>query len=158
MKLYLKYILLLVCLFVSSHADENIKKVVYDFTSGDIKVLEKKILSGISYHKAYYENDFVELEVSVVIHGDSYKFFIKDLEVTPYKNDFILKKKKIDFNKRLKSLSTIYDVEFLLCKTGLKHLKIDEKNIYPYVKIVATSTVALIDKQSEGYTYIPVFK
>ncbi len=154
----LKSLLLSASLFVSLQADDAVKKVVFDLTSGNVEVFEKKVLSGISFHKTYYENNLQELEIAVVIHGDAYKFFLQDLSASRYKNDTALVKKHKSFVKRIKGLSDIYEVEFLMCESGVNKLKINKKNIYPYVHLVATSTVGLIDKQADNYQYVPISK
>lgn len=140
------------------HAQDNLKKVVFDLTSGSIEVFEKKVLSGIALHKSYYEGKLEELQVAVVVHGDAYKFFLKDISASQYKNDAELVKKNVSLSKRINSLSDIYEVEFLMCESGVNKHKINKNNIYDNVKLVRTSTVGLIDKQIDGYAYVPIFK
>ena len=154
----MKSLIIILFLLVGLDAQESVKKVVFDLTSGSTEVFEKKVLSGIAFHKTYYENNLEELEVAVVIHGDAYKFFIKDLSASRYKNDAALLKKHKSFAKRIKSLFDIYEVEFLICQSGVNKLSINKDNLYPYVALVSTSTVGLIDKQTAGYQYIPIFK
>lgn len=153
MKLFL--FLFLLSYTLNAHDDAN--KVVYDLSTGNINIFEKKVLSGISFHKSYYQSKLEDLEVAVVIHGDAYKFFIKDLSKSQYENDKTLKEKHKNFLKRIEILSSIYDVEFLICASGIKRLKIEKANIYDFVKITTTSTIALIDKQTDNYQYIPIF-
>ena len=153
----MRFLIFALLLSLSLSAQDNSNKVVFDFTNGDTKAFEKKILSGIAFQKGYYESKLEDLEVAVVIHGDAYKFFLKDLSQSKYKNDKDLKEKQIDFAKRIKSLSSMYDVEFLICNSGIKRLKIDKENIYDFVKLVPTSTIALIDKQKDSYSYVPLF-
>ena len=152
----IKIALLIVLFFSSLNAGEGSKKLVMDLTSGDIKVFEKKVLSGIAHFKSHYQSTLEELDVAVVIHGEAYKFFIKNLSASPYKNDIELQKSHSSLSKRLLSMSELYDVEFLICKSGMKRLKIEEETLYSFVKIIPSSTIGLIDKQSEGYSYVPV--
>ena len=49
-----------------------------------------------------------------------------------------------------------YDVKFLMCKAALGRNKLEEKDIYSFVTMVPNSTMGLIDKQNEGYAYIPI--
>ena len=154
----MRSLIIILFLLVGLNAQESVKKVVFDFTSGDINVFEKKILSGIAYQKAYYEGNLEELEVAVIVHGDGYKFFLKDVASSIYKDDAALIEKHAEFTKRVKSLSEIYEVSFILCAAGLKSLKIEESSLYPFVTFTATSTVGLIDKQSDGYQYVPISK
>lgn len=148
--------LLVLSLSMLLHAEEGLKKVVYDLRTGDTEVFEKSILSGIVFTKNHYENRLEELDVAVVIHGDAYKFFVKNLGLTKYKNDSVLKKKQVEFEKRLVSLSNSYHVTFLMCAVGMKKNNLSKKHIYSFVTPVANSTIGLIDKQNEGYAYIPV--
>ncbi|CAI6151443.1 MAG: hypothetical protein SPLUMA1_SPLUMAMAG1_01282 [uncultured Sulfurimonas sp.] len=153
----MKKILLSLLLFISFlQADEENLKVVYDLTTKDIAKIEKNILKGIVAHKIYFQKDFKELDVTVVIHGGAYRFFVKDPSTTIYKNDKKLIKNYAELKKRLASLADTYDVEFLMCGVGMRHNQMQEKDIVSYVKVIPNSTIGLIERQNEGYAYIPV--
>lgn len=154
----MKKLLLLLAFLSLLNAEEGIKKVVFDLTTGDLKVFEKKVLSGIAHQKSYYEGKMEELQVAVVIHGDAYKFFVKDVSSSPFKNDKGLQKESAQLATRIASLVDTYDVEFLMCNAGMQSQKIKKENIYNFVKIVPNSTIGLIDKQNEGFAYIPIAK
>lgn len=154
----MKFLVYVFLLIGFAHADDAVKKVVYDLTTGDIKVFERKVLSGIANSKSHYESKLEELEATVVIHGNAYKFFINDLASSPFKSDTDLNQAHKDLLKRLAAMSEIYDVEFLMCEIGMKKQKIDQKSLYKFVKLVPNSTIGLIDKQNEGYAYIPISK
>lgn len=152
----MKVLLTLLALMSFLLADSEEKKVVIDLTTGDLGVYEKKILSGIVAHKTYYQNSLEELEVAVVIHGGAYRFFVKDLSTTTYKDDAKLQKVFADIKKRTATLAETYDVEFLMCGVGMKKNKLKKSQLAEYVKVVPNSTIGLIDKQNEGFAYIPV--
>ncbi len=152
----MKQWLLILSLSVLLSAEDVVHKVVFDLTTGNQKVLEKSIISGIIAQKNYYGDKLEELEVAVVIHGDAYKFFVKALSSTKYKNETLLLKTREVLEKRLQSLNRDYHVEFLICEVGMKKNGLTEKDIYPFVTPVANSTIGLIEKQNEGYAYIPV--
>ena len=137
-------------------AEEGVKQVVFDLKTGDIATFEKKVLQGIAYHKAHYEGKLEKLDVAVVIHGDAYKFFIKDLKNSPYKNDASLAKAHEDLSKRIATMANTYEVEFLMCEATMRTLKIDQSNVYDFVKMTPNSTIGLIDKQNEHFAYIPI--
>lgn len=137
-------------------AEEGVKQVVFDLKTGDITTFEKKVLQGIAYHKAHYEGKLEKLDVAVVIHGDAYKFFIKDLKNSPYKNDASLAKAHEDLSKRIATMANTYEVEFLMCEATMKALKIDQSNVYDFVKMTPNSTIGLIDKQNEHFAYLPI--
>lgn len=140
----------------SLFAEEGVKKVVFDLKTGNIETFEKKVLQGIAFHKTHYEGNLEKLDTTVVIHGDAYKFFVKDLKNSPYKNDKKLIAVHDELSKRLTSMSNTYEVEFLMCESGIKALKIDKSNVYDFVKLTPNSTIGLIDKQNEHYGYVPI--
>ena len=150
-----KTLLLLLALSAPMFAETS-AKVVYDLTTHNIKAFEKKILKAIVANKAYYESKLKELDVAVVIHGGAYRYFTVDPSRTEYKTDKMLLSNYAELKKRIKSMSETYDVEFLMCKVGMSKHGLKAKDIVSYVKIIPNSTIGLIDRQNEGYAYIPV--
>ena len=151
-----KIFLSLLVLLSFAQADEENLKVVYDLTTKNIAKIEQNILKGIVAHKAYYESQFKELQVAVVIHGGAYRFFVKDPAKTTYKDDKALAKSYKQLKKRLATLVDTYDVEFYMCGYGMRKHGMSKKDIVKYVTILPNSTIGLITKQNEGYAYIPV--
>ena len=152
----MKKIIIFLSLILNLYANDENLKVVYDLTTGDLKTFEKKLIKGIVANKTYYQSDFKELEVVVIIHGGAYKFFMKDMNHPLVKNDKALEKSYDELKKRVTSLSVTYDVEFYICKVGLEKRKIKKKDLLSFVKIVQNASIGLIDKQNEGFAYLPV--
>ena len=140
----------------SNSTQEQTIKVVYDLTTNNLKNFERKILKAIVANKAHYETSLKELEVTVVIHGGAYKFFLINPKDSIYYKESNLIKTHNDLAKRIKSMVENYEVEFLICEIGMKKRKIKKSDIYPFVKIIPNSMIGLIDKQNEGYAYLPV--
>jgi len=151
----MKKLLIILLTALSLYAEESLK-VVIDLTTGDMHTFEQKILKGIVAHKTHFEGQLKELDVAVVIHGEAYKFFIKDPAHSPFKDDAALLKASNELNKRIASLADTYDVEFLMCKSGMDKRKIAQKDVYDYVSTVPNAAIGLIEKQNEGYAYLPV--
>jgi len=137
-------------------ADENLLKLVLDLTTSDVSKFERTILKGISINKANYESQFKELEVVVVIHGGAYKFFVKDLLSSPFKDDKKLSKVAKEFSVRIKSLAQTYEVKFLICEAGMDKHQLKKEDVYDYVKLIPNAMIGLIDTQNDGFAYIPV--
>ena len=150
-----RYLLLIICSTVLLFGDD-VHKVVYDLTTGSVKKFEKNILKGVVFNKGLYEKRFEELKVTVVIHGEAYRFFVKDVDTTRFKKDMTLHNEFKTLKKRIRSLHENYDVEFLMCEAGMSRYRLKPKDIVDFVKIIPNSTIGLIDKQNEGYAYIPV--
>ena len=138
------------------NAEEASAKIVYDLTTKDLSNFELRILKATVANKAHYESTLRELDVAVVIHGDAYKYFIKDPEHSDFKDDKALIATYKTLAKRIKTMSSTYEVEFLLCAVGARKHGLEKKDIYDFVKMVPNSTIGLIDKQNEGYAYIPI--
>jgi len=147
--------ILIICIGILQ-AQENSAKIVYDLTTKDLPTFEQKILKAIVTNKAHYESTLRELDVVVVIHGGAYKFFIKDPEQSKFKDDKRLVVTHGELAKRIEIMATTYDVQFLVCGAGVRKHGLKKQDIYDFVKIIPNSTIGLIDKQNEGYAYIPV--
>ena len=150
-----KIILLLAFVGILSAGDET-AKLVLDLTTNSVAKFEKHILKGIVVNKIHYQNNLKELEVAVVIHGGAYRFFVKDLQSSMFKDDKELSKVYADLKKRIATMADTYEVEFLMCKAAMKRNKLEEEDIVEFVKLVPTSTIGLIDKQNDGFAYIPI--
>jgi len=150
----------IICIFILTmgilHAQGDAAKVVFDLTTKDLSNFELRILNATVANKAYYEGTFRELDIVVVIHGGAYRFFIKDPEHSEYKDDKALVSNYKTLAKRIETLATTYDVQFLVCGSGARKHGLEKKDIYDFVKFIPNATIGLIDKQNEGYAYIPV--
>jgi intracellular sulfur oxidation DsrE/DsrF family protein len=151
----MKKLFLFLLLALALHAEQTMK-VVIDLTTGDLHTFESKILKGIVAHKTYYEGKLQELDVAVVIHGNAYKFFVKDPAHSPFKEDAVLLKASGDLAKRIAVLADTYDVTFLMCRSGMEKKKLETKDVYDFVTTVPNAAIGLIDKQNDGYAYLPV--
>ena len=152
----MKKFIVILAMFGMLHADEEIAKVVFDLTTGDLQTFEKKVLKGIAVHKAHYEGQLKELEVAVVIHGGAYKFFLKEPERSSFNSDKKLIVAHPAMSKRIAALANIYEVKFLMCDSGRISNKLQKDAIYDFVKMVPNAAIGLIDKQNEGFAYIPI--
>ncbi len=139
------------------YAQEAPAKVVYDLTTKDLNNFELRILSAIVANKAHYESTLREIDVAVVIHGGAYKFFLKDPANSKFKDDKALLATSQALGKRIKTLADTYDVEFLVCGVGLRKHDLEKKDVYDFVKVIPNTTIGLIDKQNEGYAYVPIW-
>ncbi len=133
---------------------QEIHKVVIDLRTGDIKKFEAGILKGLSTVIQGYRDKLEDMKVVVVAHGNSYKFFLKDLSKTPYKNDKELLKKHKELKERLETLVKFYGVRFEICEAGMKARGLDIKNLYPFVKPIPTALNGIVEWQEKGYSYM----
>ena len=154
MTLFTKLVLVFsVCLSVS-YAQSA--KVVYDLTSGDSAKIEKHLINSIRALGKHYKEEKIELKVIVVISGDAYKYFINDLEKSPYALEQNVIEVQEKFKTRLKDLNDIYGVTFNMCSSGMRARKIDQNTLYHYVHADVMKSIYLIEAQNNGYAYMPI--
>jgi uncharacterized protein len=123
-----------------------VKKVVYDLKSGSAKAIEMRLVSAIISNATYYHNQLAELKAKVVIHGESYQFFLKS-HISPATEVL---------SKKLRSLHDDYGVEFVVCEVGMKARNYPLKDLLGFVKTVPNATIGLIDAQNDGYAFVPL--
>lgn len=150
----IKILLLILLSTIFSLADSA--KVVYDLTSGKVTTIEHKLIRSLTAVSKYYASKKEHVDIIVVISGDAYKFFIEDLEASPYAKDEEVEDIQMHFKSRLEKLHTIYGVTFNMCESGMKARKIAKKSLYKFVNAEMMKSVYLINAQNDGYAYLPI--
>jgi len=148
--------LLLSLIFVSGFSQAGEKKAMFDLTSGDAERIEQRIVGAIKYLSNYYKKEGDEFKAVVVISGKSYKYFIKDLDNSPYKGDEELTAAQKKLEPMLLELHEKYGVRFDMCGGGMKARNIKAESLYSYVHTDKMKYVYLINWQNEGYAYLPI--
>lgn len=151
-----KFIVILIVFLGLVRADGDMKKAVFDLTTSDLTTFESKVIKATSFIKAHYASKSEELDILVVIHGGAYKFFVKDLQKTKYKDDKEVAKVSKELREKIESLIKTYNVKFQICGVGMKKNKLTKDDIYDFVEVVTSATIGLIDAQSKGYVYLPI--
>ena len=131
-------------------------KVVYDLTSGESAKIEKHLIKSVKALSKYYKEEKKELKIIVVISGNAYKYFVSDLQNSPYADDKDLASKQKTIKEDLLSLNTKQGVTFNMCSTGMKARKIDKNTLYKFVHADVMKSVYLIEAQNDGYAYMPI--
>ncbi|WP_345975058.1 hypothetical protein [Sulfurimonas sp. HSL3-7] len=132
------------------------QKAVFDLTTGDVPTIEKHLIKNIEGLARYYKANDITFKAVVVISGNAYKYFVRDLENSPFKdeNDVVRAQKKLA--PLLAKLHREYQVEFDMCQAGRRARNIDMKVLYDYVQSDKNKSVYLIMWQNRGYAYLPV--
>jgi len=146
------FVLMLMCLSV--YASEH--KVVLDVQTGNPKLLEKNLIDRVIGIQAYYAMQGEKVKIAVLISGNAYKFFMIDTEASLYslnKNFAVVRDK---LQKKLRLLSTQYNVVFETCELGMQRRNISEDQLVDFVTPIYSYTIGLIKWQNDGYAYLPV--
>ena len=149
-------IFLISLLFISGLSQAGEKKAMFDLTSGDAERIEQRIVGAIKFLSNYYKKQGDEFKAVVVISGKSYKYFIKDLDNSPYKGDKELAIAQKKLEPMLLELHEKYGVRFDMCGGGMKARDIKAESLYSYVHTDKMKYVYLINWQNEGYAYLPI--
>lgn len=149
----MKSILLMLTLITLSLATEY--KALFNLTSADEKTLSKSIVKNITALDQHYRSQGDSFKAVVIISGGAYKFFVKDLDNSPYARETAIKATQLKLRPVLKSLVQ-KGVVFEMCSMGMKKHSIDKKVLYPFVTPVFNRSASLIEWQSRGYSLINV--
>ena len=142
---------------LSAQEEPTVHKVVIDLKTGDMKAFEGMI-NGLAKTYDYYQGRLEEFQAAVVIHGEAYRFFLKDPAHSVYKEDKALIQNREALHSRLKNLVEFYGVTFEMCSAGMKSRGIEKEAIYPFVTPIFTALTGLVEWQNRGFAYFPVHK
>jgi len=156
--IYLFVIMIIYTTILSAKDPTIVKKAVYDLTTGNVEVVESKLVYNIISNIKYYKSKEQALKVRVIVHRDAYKFFMDDLNDTAYEFEPILLNHKKALHKALQQLVKEYHVEFWVCSAGMRYRNLKKEAFYPFVTMVHNAMVGLIDSQNDGYAYVPIDK
>lgn len=152
-----KLFLVLVILLGLLRADGDTKKAVIDLTTSDLAKIEGRLIKGVAFNNAHYQSDSKGLDTIVVIHGEAYKFFVKDIAKTKCKKDKEFEAKAKEIHQKLELLTKNYSVKFQMCGVGMKLKEINKDNVVEFVEIIPSAMVGLIDAQNNGYAFVPIY-
>lgn len=131
-------------------------RVVVALTTGDLDTFEKRVVKGLPALANAYRQQGRQLVPVVVIHGEAYRFFLKDLTNTRYATDAGVKARQAALRASLEKLSKEHGVRFEICAAGMNARQLDTANVYPFIHVVPNAVISLIDWQQQGYAYVPV--
>ena len=131
-------------------------KVVIALTSGDPQVLREKLFAAIPMMAANYRAQKRGLRAAIVVHGEAYRFVLKDLRSTPYSDDTATQAAQSEIRGLFEGLVRTYGVRIEVCAHGMKKHGLAQANLYPFVHPVASASIALIDWQQAGHALLTV--
>jgi intracellular sulfur oxidation DsrE/DsrF family protein len=136
---------------------ESLKKdtdvaCIYHCDFGDPQRFSQ-LLTNMNNHLSVYEFDTMRLKLVIVTHGAGVKFFLNNLEGTPWANDKI----DPDLYKRVAGLAK-FGVEAYLCEITFKRNNIDlaKARQDSFLKFVPSGVATVAELQGKGYAYLKV--
>ena len=110
-------------------------------------------LNNISNHYSAYGADPFGLQLAIVAHSVSVKYFLSTLEGTPWKDDKI----PADIFERVTALSK-NGLKIYICEITFKRLKLDMGLVRdePFISFVPSGVATVAALQSKGFSYIKV--
>jgi intracellular sulfur oxidation DsrE/DsrF family protein len=117
-------------------------RVVVDLTTGDAGRFEARLVEALPKLRAHYAEQQRPLNAVVVVHGDAYKFFLKDGPLSP------------DRAAALAALAK--DVRFEVCLVGMARKGLKMEQFVPWVHGAKSASIALIDYQHAGHALVTV--
>jgi hypothetical protein len=112
-----------------------------------------QMLTNINNHLSVYEFDTLRVKIVVVAHGAGLKFFLEDLNGTPWAKDNI----DPELYKRFTGLSK-FGVEAYLCEITYKRQNIDiaKTKKDSFLKFVPSGVATVAELQTKGFAYLKV--
>ena len=112
-----------------------------------------QLLTNMNNHLSVYEFDTMRVKLVIVTHGAGVKFFLDDLEGTPWASDKI----DPDLYKRFIGL-TKFGVEAYLCEITFKRNNIDPAKAKKdsFLKFVPSGVATAAELQGKGFAYLKV--
>ena len=133
MKKYFIFILALV-VSLTTYAQENPVKIVFDVTSSDTDVHQATVRHVKAMSNAYPDSEF-----EVVMYSGSI--------------DMVLKEKS-SVAVDLETLANKDNITFVICQGTMRRHKVDASELIPGVTSVPDGILEIIQKQAEGWGYI----
>ena len=147
----------LLLMSVAAMASAQERKLVYDLKLGDADQIVSALLNDIKYNAAHYEERGIDFQAAVVISGQAYRFFVEDIENSPFKDDPELPSIQEKFRPILEELVEEYGVEFNMCVVGMQRQNLTADALYPFVDATKSQPIYLADYQAAGYAYLPLY-
>ncbi len=110
-------------------------------------------LNNISNHYSVYGSDPFGLQLALVVHSAGVKFFLDNLNDTPWKDETI----PPDIFERMTAISK-NGLKVYLCEITFTRLKIDKAKVKdaPFVSFVPSGVATVAALQSKGFSYLKV--
>ncbi len=143
-------------LMITTLALADTKKAVFALTTPDIEKIENRLIGGIKGATKYYKNQNQQLESIVVIHGEAYKFFVKDITKTAIETESMMDIDTDELHAKISDFIKTHNVSLYICSVGMKRNGIEESNILNNIKVIPSAMIELIELQNSGYAYIPI--
>jgi len=136
-------------------ADE--RKVIIDLRSDSTSRIEARLIGDLKDMQAHYEAEGHEFKAVVVISGQAYKFFVENLDASPFKDEEGLSEVNRKFVPLMQELVNDYHVDFQMCTVGMRDRGIEKSSLYPFVNAEKSQPILMVDYQNAGYAYLPIF-
>lgn len=109
-----------------------------------------QMITNISNHYSVYGNP-LDVQIVIVAHGQGVKYFLEDLEGTPWKEDAVVPKLYERVSDVAKNGLKVY-----LCEITFQRLKIDKSKARKdaFVNFVPSGVATVADLQAKGFGYL----
>jgi intracellular sulfur oxidation DsrE/DsrF family protein len=112
-----------------------------------------QVLNNITNHFGAYDNDRNKVKIVLVTHSAGIKFFLTDLNDTPWANETLdpaLYNRFVELTK--------HGLEAYLCQITFKRLKVDpaKARVEPFLSFVPSGVATVAELQKKGFAYLKV--
>ncbi len=138
-----------------SRAEEKVRKAVYHCDYGNAKRFNAT-LRNIYNLVNYYTTNNIPYDVRLVANSACVKFLLKDRKGTKWEKDKIPPKLAKGIEERLTSLVDGYGIKVEQCSITLQRTNTPKKKLKPFVGMISSGQVRVVELQDQGFAYIKV--
>lgn len=137
-------------------AKQPVEKIIVDLTTGNIDTVKSRFIKGVANTTNHFKQKGSAVETVVIIHGEAYRYFIKDLDSSKYSTEIELHDSQQELRKGFENLTQKYKIRFEVCSVGMKKNQLTSDMFYDFVHVVPSAQISLIEWQNKGYAYLPI--
>ncbi|HIC44901.1 MAG TPA: hypothetical protein EYO73_11695 [Sulfurimonas sp.] len=130
-------------------------KSIYNISSAKQSSLQESVINTISALTKHYEDQGDTYKSVVLVSGNAYKYFIDDIENSPYKDEKNLAAIQKELKPQLEALVK-KGLIFEMCTVGMKKHHMLKSDIYSFVTLVFNRNSSLIHWNTKGYLILYV--
>ncbi len=139
----------------TSNAAEKIRKAMYHCDFGKAKRVDA-MLRNIYNLVNYYTINNIPYDVRVVSNSACVQFMVKDRKGTKFAKKKIPAKVAKSIEERMASLVDGYNLKVEQCAITLQRTNIARSKLKPFVSIIPSGQVRVVELHDKGFAYIKV--
>lgn len=156
MRTIIRFLLASLLIGTFAFAEKPTQKIIVDLTTGNIETVKSRFIKGVANTIDHFKERGDTVETVVIIHGEAYRYFVRDLDGSRYSTEIELYNNQKELLDGFAKLSQKYHIRFEVCSVGMKKNQLTHKMFYEFVHLSPSAQISLVEWQNKGYAYLPI--